>query len=304
MAKKSKNSHKILANPIFQYYLDGMNRVENELLSLNTLEQTLSKRIFELDALVSEKNTAIKNAPEGSLRISKSNGVVQYYRRINPKDTIGKYILSKDKPLATELAQKDYDKKVLAAAQKELRLLNYTQKSYSKMQLAEKIFEKFNSLWRALIKPVRFTDEAFAKKWQSVSYKTKPFATGAPELFTARGERVRSKSEIIIADTLFRLKIPYRYECPLTLKNADGTKVTLHPDFTCLNLHTRREFYWEHFGMLDNPDYSEKAVQRLRLYERNNICTAKNLIITTETSKQPINTRQIERLAKSIFNIA
>ena len=285
-----------------------MNNTENELLSKNTLEQTLSKRIFELDALISEKNNALKKAPDGFLRISKSNGVVQYYRRTDPKDTIGKYILAKDKPLALELAQKDYDNKVLAAAQKELRLLNHTLKSYSKLQaknqMAETIYVKFNALWRSLIKPVRLTDEAYAKKWQAVTYKTKPFSTNLPELFTARGERVRSKSEIMIADTLFRLKIPYRYEYPLTLKNAEGTKITIHPDFTCLDLQNRREFYWEHFGMLDKPDYSEKAVQRLHLYERNNICTAKNLIITTETSKQPINTRQIERFAKSIFNIA
>ena len=56
--------------------------------------------------------------------------------------------------------------------------------------------------------------------------------------------------------------------------------------------------------MMDNPEYSEKAVNRLRLYERNNIYPSKNLIITTETSKLPVNTRQIERLAKAIFDIA
>lgn len=281
-----------------------MDSTEKEYLSKNTLEQVLTKRITELGTLFSQKTAALKNAPEGSLRISKSNGVIQYYLRTNPKDTIGKYIVAKDKTLAAELAQKEYDKKTLSATQKELCLLNRTLKSYTRMQRAEKIYEKFNAIWRALIKPVRLTDQMFAKKWQAVPYKIKPFANDQPELFTARGERVRSKSEIIIADTLFRLKIPYRYECPLTLKNSDGSKITLHPDFICLDLQTRREYYWEHFGMLDNPDYSEKAVNRLRLYERNNIYTSKNLIITTETSKQPINTRQIERLAKSIFNIA
>ena len=285
-----------------------MDSTEKEYLSKNTLEQVLTKRITELGTLFSQKTAALKNAPEGSLRISKSNGVIQYYLRTNPKDTIGKYIVAKDKTLAAELAQKEYDNKVLSAAQKELRLLNHTLKSYSKMrskkQLADSIYEKFNALWRALIKPVRQTDEMFAKKWESVPYKTKPFDSEIPELFSARGERVRSKSEIIIADTLFRLKIPYRYECPLTLKNPDGSKITLHPDFTCLDLQTRREFYWEHFGMMDNPVYAEKAIQKLRLYEQNNIYPSKNLIISTETSKQPINTRQIERLVRNIFIVA
>ena len=124
-----------------------------------------------------------------------------------------------------------------------------------------------------------------------------------PEYLTARGERVRSKSEIIIADTLFRLKIPYRYEYPLNLKNTKGEKLTLYPDFTCLNLRTRREFYWEHFGMMDNSEYSENVVQKLHLYEQNGIIPGKNLIITMETSTIPINTKQIELLAKSyLFN--
>lgn len=175
---------------------------------------------------------------------------------------------------------------------------------YSKKQLPELIFEKLNVFRRGLITPVRLSDDQFAKKWQEVPYKIKPFASDQPELFTARGERVRSKSEILIADTLFRLKVPYRYECPLTLRNPDGSKITLHPDFICLDLQTRREFYWEHLGMMDNPVYAEKAIQRLRLYEQNNIYPSKNLIITTETSKQTISTRQIERLVRNIFIVA
>lgn len=285
-----------------------MNNSETEFISGNTIEQNLSKRILYLEGIVSKKQSALKNSPEGSLRISHSNGVVQYYKRTAPKDTIGKYIHSKDTILAKELAQKEYDKKVLTATQKEIRLLTSTLKSYKRIflrkQFAETVYEKFNSFWRALITPVRLPDDLYAKKWQAAPGKTKAFTPDTPEYLTARGERVRSKSEIIIADTLFRLKIPYRYECSLTLKNADGAKITLHPDFTCLDLQTRREFYWEHFGMMDNPEYSEKAVNRLRLYERNNIFPGKNLIITTETAKQPINTRQIERLVKAIFNIS
>lgn len=285
-----------------------MNAIEKDYLSENALRKKLEKRIGQLERLLSDKHRSLEKAPDGTLRIAKSNGVIQYFHRRSPKDKTGKYILTKNQEFAKELAQKEYDQNVLACTGKELVLLKHTLKTYNKMyskkQLPELIFEKLSVFRRGLITPVRLSDDQFAKKWQAVPYKIKPFASDQPELFTARGERVRSKSEIIIADTLFRLKIPYRYECPLTLKNSDGSKITLHPDFTCLDLQTRREYYWEHFGMLDNPDYSEKAVNRLRLYERNNIYPSKNLIITTETSKQPINTRQIERLAKAIFDIA
>ncbi|MBO4628779.1 MAG: hypothetical protein J5687_02390 [Treponema sp.] len=285
-----------------------MTPIEKEYLSENTLRQNLAKRIGELECLLLDKSKALKTAPEGTLRIAKSNGTVQYYHRTNTKDKTGKYILSKNRQLAKSLAQKEYDQCVMAYAQSELKLLKHTFKSYDKMyskkHLAEAIFGKLNPFRRALIKPVRLPDEMYAQKWQATPYKTKSFTQDTPEYVTARGDRVRSKSENIIADTLFRLKIPYRYECPLILKNTSGEKITLHPDFTCLDVRTRHEFYWEHFGMMDKPDYAERAVQRLRLYERNNIFPGKNLIITNETAAQPINTRQIERLVKAIFNIA
>ena len=285
-----------------------MNTIEKEYLSENILRENLAKRIGELECLLSEKSKALKTAPEGTLRIAKSNGTVQYYHRESTKDKTGKYILAKNRQLAKNLAQKEYDQSVVACVHSELALLKHTLKSYDKMyskkHLAEAIFGKLNLFRRALITPVRLPDEMYAQKWQSATYKTKSFTQDTPEYVTARGDRVRSKSENIIADTLFRLKVPYRYECPLILKNTSGEKITLHPDFTCLDVRTRHEFYWEHFGMMDKPDYAERAVQRLRLYERNNIFPGKNLIITNETAAQPINTRQIERLVKSIFNIA
>ena len=291
-----------------QYYLYSMTPIEKEYLSENTLRQNLAKRIGELEFILSDKSKALKTAPEGTLRIAKSNATVQYYHRANTKDKTGKYILSKNRQLAKSLAQKEYDQSVMACVQSELILLKHTLKSYEKMyskkHLAEAIFGKLNPFRRALIKPVRLPDDLYAQKWQSTPYKTKPFSQDIPEYVTARGDCVRSKSENIIADTLFRLKVPYRYECPLILKNTSGEKITLHPDFTCLDVRTRREFYWEHFGMMNKPDYAERAVQRLHLYERNNIFLGKNLIITNETAAQPINTRQIERLVKSIFNIA
>lgn len=37
---------------------------------------------------------------------------------------------------------------------------------------------------------------------------------------TDKGERVKSKSELTIANALYRSKIPYKYECPIILHNG------------------------------------------------------------------------------------
>ncbi|HEV8649554.1 MAG TPA: ATP-dependent RecD-like DNA helicase [Actinomycetes bacterium] len=84
-----------------------------------------------------------------------------------------------------------------------------------------------------------------------------PVATPEGRLFddahvhrTANGEMVRSKSEVIVANTLRSLGTQYLYEEPLTM--PDGS-VRL-PDFT-INRIGRAPVYWEHLGMLDKPGY-------------------------------------------------
>ena len=68
---------------------------------------------------------------------------------------------------------------------------------------------------------------------------------------TTRGELVRSKSEVIIANLLDGLKLPYGYEQPFTA--PDGS--VRYPDFTIDDGETGRRLLIEHLGMLDRPDY-------------------------------------------------
>ncbi len=87
-----------------------------------------------------------------------------------------------------------------------------------------------------------------------------------------------------------REEIPYRYEFPITL-NGMGR---VYPDFTVLNQRTRREMYWEHFGMMDDSDYVEKAIYKISKYEQNGLYVGDKLIFTYETRKTPINRKQIK----------
>lgn len=275
--------------------------IENQPLTPLFIEPLLQKRLAELNTLLATKLKEVKKAPAGSLRVTSSNRVTQYYHKNLAGDTCGRYIPVKNLRLAKALAQKDYDQQLIESLRKELRLLQNTLKVYEHLNksstLAEKLLSKLHIKRHPLITPVTLPDQEFAKKWQSLEYEKKPFAPDAPELFTSRGERVRSKSEIIIADALTRLGIPYRYEYPVELTTENGECRIFHPDFICLNLRTREELLWEHFGMMDDAEYSARAARRLRLYETNQIFPGKNLIISVETSDQPASARQIERLA-------
>lgn len=275
--------------------------IETQPLTPLFIEPLLQKRLAELNTLLSTKLKEVKKAPAGSLRVTSSNQVTQYYHKTLAGDTCGRYIPAKNRRLAKALAQKDYDLQLIESLRKESRLLQNAIKAYEHLNkssmLAEKLLSKLHIKRHPLITPVTLPDADFAKMWQSIGYERKAFSPDAPELFTSRGERVRSKSEIIIADVLTRLGIPYRYEFPVELTTENGECRIFHPDFICLNLRTREEFLWEHFGMMDDAEYSATAVRKLALYEKNGIFPGKHLIISMESSEKPASARQIERLA-------
>ena len=72
---------------------------------------------------------------------------------------------------------------------------------------------------------------------------------------TSRGELVRSKSEVIIANLLNNAGLDYTYEEELVL--ADGSKK--YPDFVIRK--NGKIFYWEHLGMLQKEDYAKLGKQ-------------------------------------------
>lgn len=282
-----------------------------EQLPPSEFSRQFQERVAQLNALLDLKLRALKIAPEGNLRISQSHGNAQYYHRKRPDDKRGFYIDANNYELAQGLAQKDYNKRLVASLKKELKILQSALSQLEKLTelngTTETVLNSLTPLRRALIRPVTLSDSQYAAAWISQKYKGKPFQPDSQKMYTSNGERVRSKSEVLIADTLKRLGVPYRYEFPLTLKigdrNRDQTdtatrskKLTIHPDFICLNLRTRQEFIWEHFGRMDDGNYSKKTAKKLRTYSENNIHPGKNLILTVEAVGLPLSSMYIEEI--------
>ena len=255
------------------------------------------------------KEKSYEKAPQGRIRISQNGGHPEYYLVTERGSLRGKYLPHSQKTLARQLAQKDYDARLIKLLQKEISALQNYMKQTSNGRAISELYDSLCPARRSLITPAILTNEQYAARWQNISWTGRPFASDAPYICTARGERVRSKSEVIIADTLFRYNIPYRYEFPITLKrinSADirrdfGRSVTLYPDFLCLNTRTRTEFYWEHFGLMDSTEYSNNAAGKLRLYTENGILAGRNLIITMETQTEPPSIKALEKLIEEFL---
>ena len=111
-------------------------------------------------------------------------------------------------------------------------------------------------------------------------------------ILTEKGERVRSKSEKILADFFYRRNILYKYEKPLYLKGYG----MVYPDFTFLSKKTGKEIYWEHEGMIDKQEYARSAVRKIESYQKNDIYPGERLILTFETEQRVLDSKEIEGL--------
>lgn len=253
-----------------------------------TFSDLLHQRIEYLNRIIALKTSALSGElPEGRLRCSFRKGKPNYYRVTKTGDTTGKYIREDQHDLAASLAQKDYDKRVLNEAVKELRFLELVLEKQENG--VDSIYRKLGSMRKELVKPVSLTDEQIIEKWNNMTYKKKGFADNMPVYLTAKGERVRSKSEVMIADALYKKGILYHYEHPLQLTGYG----LVHPDFMIFILRLRKVVYWEHCGMLDDPQYSRTMMGKLKAYELNGYFPGDNLILTGETANCPLESRTI-----------
>lgn len=153
---------------------------------------------------------------------------------------------------------------------------------------------KLHTQRQLLVTPIEPIWEKELVRWYDSEYHGKEFYEGTAEIVTEKGERVRSKSEKILADYFYRNNILYQYERPLYLKGYG----TVYPDFTFLSKKTRKEIYWEHEGMMDKPEYAKSAVKKIESYQRNGIHLGERLILTFETELTVLNSQIVEELVE------
>lgn len=265
---------------------------------MNTVKKMLLEEKAELENIEKITQKRLEDAPSGNLRIiKKGQGVEYYYKEPGEKPGAnGRYMKKSEYHLAQRLAQRDYDKQILEKVEKRKKAIDNFLTHYDKTELKD-VYENTSVQKRRIITPAKLSDEAYVKQWLNITYEGKYFRDNMTEIYTERGERVRSKSEKIIADKLYLLGIPYRYEYPLVLED----NVTIYPDFTILNVDTRREFYLEHFGRMDDMEYVEKVVFKLQSYEKNGIYLGVDLFCTYETGKRPLNVRRVDDFIKKVF---
>lgn len=230
---------------------------------------------------------------EGTLRISMDKNRVRYFHHLGSEKKQDIYISKADKELPVRLAQNTYDNKMRSLVKKRLEQLRRLLKDYDDNEI-EQLYTKEHPERQKLIRPIQPTWEQRLSDWEKEAYKGKAFAENLPVITTAKGERVRSKSEKILADYFYHAGISYKYEHPLFLKGFG----VVYPDFTFLSRKTGEEIYWEHDGRMDDPEYVRKAIKKIETYEKSGIFPGQKLILTFETLKDGMDMKVVEKLVR------
>lgn len=255
---------------------------------MNELQELVKQRKSYLERIIKMQEEKLKQAPEGKIHITGTSKRPMFYFVENKKRI---FVKEKQRHLIQPICQKEYDLKVFEEARKEIRELEKFQKKYPEKG-CESIYQNLHPIRQQLITPIWLPDDEFVKQWEAVSYTPKGFDPKCPEYYTDKGERVRSKSEVLIANALKKYHIPYRFEYPYQLEPYSPV---IHPDFTVLNVRKRKEYIWEHLGKMDDEGYIDYSINRIIDYEKHGIFSGDKLILTHETLARPLNSKIIEK---------
>lgn len=257
----------------------------------NKIKESMCVRYELLGKTINSLENRIMNMPEGTIKIKKTKFKVYFYHHIDSD----KYLSSQESELIYQLIQKNYLQSVLKAAKKEASALKKALAIYPE-EIMEDIYDNLSEERKELAKPLIPGDDEYMQKWMEVPYKRKGFKKGASEFYTLKGEKVRSKSEVIIADRLNAKGIPYRYECPLKIGNE-----IIHPDFTILKMSNKKTVYYEHCGRMDDPEYTKDMTDRSHLYSSAKIIQGDRLFYTFETSDNPLDIKTLDEFIETNF---
>lgn len=238
-------------------------------------------------------------------------------------DSDGKctYLGESQKALIAQYAQKRYNKEVRKTAEREVEQLDRCLKIL-KADI-DAVYDDLPEILKEYVTPNPLSDESYARQWQEGNIVVKKKRIHSKDDYhkyrTIRGDYVGSKSEVIIADRLFSKGIPYHYEVAFIPEAVVDTSMpvfdaygrligyespyfdprdrdVLHPDFYVLNKRTRKAYFWEHLGKMDNPKYCTDNLNRLIRAIDSGYSIGQDILITHEDSTHPLKLESIDEL--------
>lgn len=243
--------------------------------------------------LLDEFKTGLEQSPDGHLLHQMKRSNIQFLHVFNQNGKRIRRGINSKPALIKALAKKEFDRRayeiisnnvdaINEAISKQIpfdpdRILSSMDKAYALLP-EEYFFDRDK-----LVVAAGLDGEALGRIKRHEEWWRKPYKEywGYPERknkTTSRGQKVRSISELLIAEALYKHSIPFHYEEEL---EADGR--IFAPDFT-FEGRDYRMFYLDYFGMMSDRNYAKKNFIKLDDYYNIGLIPGDNLIVVFDSS--------------------
>lgn len=260
--------------------------VKNKII-LEEILRTMQKKQRGLAAELSA-------APDGQLLLVQKDGRAVMQQCKEEHGQKRRLSLAGKPDLAAALIRKQYAEAELQLLKKDVTVITELLQRYNPVDyqsVLELLPEKYRQFERSQYMEGRAKTQ---DSWMHMPYKQSDYHPKQKVHATSQGLFVRSKSEVLLAEKLYEMKIPFRYE--QTMKIG---KFTVAPDFTC-NVQ-KQLVYIEHCGLTGNAEYMKHHKWKMELYESVGIVPWKNLIVTYEDENGFINLAVMEAQMKAML---
>ena len=272
---------------------------------LSRLEDLRKKYNAELEQLE-------LNVP-GCLWSVRRNGKQNYLKAQIIDGKCKRHGISRDPDTLRHLCRKAYLKEALQAIGSNIQCLTGAKSQYFSLDPGE-IIRNLPQVYRTLPEEYFFPDSrtgfledlmsdgtsgnariaAKVKAWCEEPYEQSDYMPDKKIHTTSRGEKMRSKNEVLHAEIMYRLNIPFRYEPVLHIG-----PYTFALDFAAIRIRDAKVFYAEHCGMPHNREYMLRHKRKMEIYETAGIVPWDNLIVTYGDINGNIDVRAIESELRS-----
>ncbi len=268
----------------------------------NTLEEMV-------DILISNKQKyteEFRELPEGTLQYVEDKQRTQFYRAISDVKRKKRMGINKQPELINQLARKEFLRRLLKEMDANINALQYAIGHYRDIDPTA-IIRSMTRAYRRLPGELFFrpTEELFASEdeclrarleshqaWAEQPYEKNSYPFGEYSQYTTRGLHVRSNRELIIAEILYKYKVPFRYD-----QVVQVGRYKLSPDFS-FEMADKRELYMEYCGMMNDLEYVSRFREKRRKYEQAEIYEWDNMIYAFSTGSK-VNAAEIEAIIKT-----
>ena len=256
---------------------------------MGEFELILKNRLTDVNRRIDFVRCELDHCAPGTLTKSNKEGRIYYVHCYNEKGRrVRRGITNQPEVIESLLRRRVLENELLYLLEEKECIRNCTSRlrEYDLGKEAHALHAEYPEL------DASFISDAVTSKsnleWQNAPYEQSDYKPENKRHITTYGLRVRSKSELIIAEKLYYHRIAFHYEQVLHIDNF-----SLVPDFY-IRRADGKLFVWEHMGMMENTEYRLHQKKKIEMYESMGFVPWDNLIVTYDTPDGLIDLRVIE----------